>query len=678
MASEFSESSLSGTADPTILPDYSAFARGLLLEVDKSAATAINNAVRSAAKYEDPDEGSGIRRSALALADPNNQTIYYAANDDDGHIWQFNPRQPELGWRLSGEQANPELSAQLSYKWESHIYGQAAKNFKPADPYRQPPGPNDPPTHGARVSNWEFNPNTKHWERTLTTATLSETDLTQTQIASPERAAELNATAAKILANNARHLTIADRYRQHYAAKNWARFGDIPASIKAFTLNPDRQPGPDGKLYARQTNGSWSHDGIGPFNSIATGNLHQTLENTRHILRAQARHHQPPPIQSPTIAQQNLLSSTVARIATENGLTSSDTLRALDTASRYHYSPITGLDEAHTRALVASLSITFSSRVGLSTVDQAGYLGRYAAGPSWLVGAGLIKPDALKQALQAEGIAHGLHAEKQWGLSGGLTRFLNNPANWVEGMSKEKYLASAAIQDKAFHTRSNAIVASLTKQGFIQPGASSRDQIAGMLKLAHLSGENSVAILMKGGLKPDDPRYQFYNHLAHGSRYEKAFAAALQHQTTNKLAPEGSERRAETRIETIYKTMVGKYMVNVEHHLNTELQSLPGQIAARQARIKAASSSPSGTDKLTVEMEYLLKQQELYKDILTSKGLPGMNKVEEIARRLVANDHPDLVKQYRIYVQKQQQQSQHIAPEQPRTQHHAPGRIHRL
>jgi hypothetical protein len=65
--------------------------------------------------------------------------------------------------------------------------------------------------------------------------------------------------------------------------------------------------------------------------------------------------------------------------------------RAMETGADYKQGNIAGLDEAHTRALVASTAATESAGGKLDVVNSAGYMGRYQAGAGWLADAGLIK-----------------------------------------------------------------------------------------------------------------------------------------------------------------------------------------------------------------------------------------------------------------------------------------------
>ena len=209
-------------------------------------------------------------------------------------------------------------------------------------------------------------------------------------------------------------------------------------------------------------------------------------------------------------------------------LNEANTLRGLDIAAHYQAGSIAGLDQSHTRALVTSVAITFGTPQDLAGINAAGFLGRYQAGAQWLAEAGLIKGGlaAVRAAMKADGFS-GPRPEWEWGKHGGLTRFLDNPANWVEGMSKNKYLGSAIIQDIAFKAVCDKTYMSLMKDGVVTSGTDPA-VLSGLLKVRHYGGEALARKVAQGALKPTDTAQQYYNHLAHGSRYEKLFSKVLQ------------------------------------------------------------------------------------------------------------------------------------------------------
>lgn len=189
--------------------------------------------------------------------------------------------------------------------------------------------------------------------------------------------------------------------------------------------------------------------------------------------------------------------------------------RALETAADYRAGNIKGLDDAHTRELVASTALTESGGGKLDAVNAAGYVGRYQAGASWLAEAGHIKggPEAVKAAMKADGHS----SEWSWGKSGGMSRFLRNDANWAGGMTLGKYMASAEVQDAAFKTNSDRAYDQLVKGGQIT-AASTPEQIAGLLKARHLAGLGGARAVAAGGTGASDANgtsaRKYYDDLA--------------------------------------------------------------------------------------------------------------------------------------------------------------------
>jgi hypothetical protein len=175
--------------------------------------------------------------------------------------------------------------------------------------------------------------------------------------------------------------------------------------------------------------------------------------------------------------------------------------KAVQTAQNYSAGNIAGLDDAHTRALVASTALTESGGGQLDIVNKQGYMGRYQAGASWLSSAGLMKggDKAVKDAMKADGFSN----EWKWAESGGMTRYLSKDSNWVDGMSRSKYLASAGAQDTAFKTVNDKTYADLVKRGVVKPG-DSQEVVAGYLKSAHLAGMGGAIAVSKGGQGASD------------------------------------------------------------------------------------------------------------------------------------------------------------------------------
>lgn len=199
--------------------------------------------------------------------------------------------------------------------------------------------------------------------------------------------------------------------------------------------------------------------------------------------------------------------------------------RAFATGAAYSQGNIDGLDDANTRALIASTAETESGGGQLNITNKQGYMGRYQAGAAWLADAGLIRGGsvAVKDAIKSGGHK----SEWAWAQSGGMSKFLDNPKNWVNGMSKEQYLASADTQDSAFKVNSDRAYAELVKRGAINPG-DSQEKIAGLLKARHIAGLGGALSVANGGSGPADANgttaRKYFNDIA-ANGYANAYQA---------------------------------------------------------------------------------------------------------------------------------------------------------
>lgn len=164
---------------------------------------------------------------------------------------------------------------------------------------------------------------------------------------------------------------------------------------------------------------------------------------------------------------------------------------AVATANAYHQGNIAGLDDAMTRRLIASTVMTESNGGDLAITNRQGYVGRYQAGAGWLSDAGYIDKHKLAEAMQ------GQRNEWAWAVSGGMTRFLEDPSNWNNGLSLERYKASPDLQDRAFkinsdHAYHQAVGNSVLKEG------DDPAKVAGFLKARHIAGYGGAVSAMTG------------------------------------------------------------------------------------------------------------------------------------------------------------------------------------
>lgn len=166
--------------------------------------------------------------------------------------------------------------------------------------------------------------------------------------------------------------------------------------------------------------------------------------------------------------------------------------RAVATANAYHQGNIAGLDDAMTRRLIASTVMTESNGGDLTITNRQGYVGRYQAGAGWLADAGYIDKHKLAEAMQ------GQRSEWAWAVSGDMTRFLEDPSNWKDGLSLEKYKASADLQDRAFKINSDDAYDQAVRNGVLKEGDGPA-KVAGFLKARHIAGYGGAVAAVTGG-----------------------------------------------------------------------------------------------------------------------------------------------------------------------------------
>lgn len=178
--------------------------------------------------------------------------------------------------------------------------------------------------------------------------------------------------------------------------------------------------------------------------------------------------------------------------------------RAVLTAREYDQGNIGPLDDAATRRLVASVVLTESRGGELAITNAQGYVGRYQAGAGWLVDAGLVD----RERYDAEFRRSGFRSEWDWAVSGGMTRFLEEPNNWRNGLSLDRYKADGDLQDRAFHTVSEQAYREGVRRGALSPD-DSPERVAGFLKARHIAGlggaENAIRFVDgRGGREISD------------------------------------------------------------------------------------------------------------------------------------------------------------------------------
>lgn len=166
--------------------------------------------------------------------------------------------------------------------------------------------------------------------------------------------------------------------------------------------------------------------------------------------------------------------------------------KAVATAGEYNEGTIASLDDAMTRRLIASTVATLSRGGDHDTVNRLGYVGRYRAGAEFLAEAGYIDPDRLQQAMT------GHRNEWAWAKTGGMTAFLQDPANWKDGLDLATYLRTPQLQDRAFRINAENDFARAHAEGFLDDDDKPA-RVAGFLKAAQVVGFSGAREAMVGG-----------------------------------------------------------------------------------------------------------------------------------------------------------------------------------
>lgn len=166
--------------------------------------------------------------------------------------------------------------------------------------------------------------------------------------------------------------------------------------------------------------------------------------------------------------------------------------KAVATAGEYNEGAIASLDDAMTRRLIASTVATLSRGGDHDTINRLGYLGRYRAGAEFLAEAGYIDPERLQQAMA------GHRNEWAWAKAGGMTAFLQDPANWKDGLDLATYLRTPSLQDRAFRINAENDFARARAEGFLGDDDKPA-RVAGFLKAAQVVGFSSAREAMTGG-----------------------------------------------------------------------------------------------------------------------------------------------------------------------------------
>ncbi|MBU6248893.1 MAG: hypothetical protein KGN77_14170, partial [Xanthomonadaceae bacterium] len=107
-----------------------------------------------------------------------------------------------------------------------------------------------------------------------------------TEVASPQRAAELDRAAERSIAHNRANSPqgVAEAYRTLYEQRGWSAFGPVPEAVANTLRDADRTVlASDGRSYTRDAQGQWSAPGLLFGRHAADGNIADEVRQTRQL-----------------------------------------------------------------------------------------------------------------------------------------------------------------------------------------------------------------------------------------------------------------------------------------------------------------------------------------------------------------------------------------------------------
>lgn len=187
--------------------------------------------------------------------------------------------------------AAPEIERELNAKASAEAVRQAIGKTDPRNPFEQPASPSDAPS--TQPAPWRYDADNGEWRRTRfeeidpTDPRLPDREIRE--IATPERAAELNRQALETIDRNIVEgpAVFAAQYQIGFKRNGFGDFGSEPEAV-ATALNPNTLEASNGKQYVRDAQGQWSHDGR-PASSHHALELEATRERLTPVL---AQHQQ--------------------------------------------------------------------------------------------------------------------------------------------------------------------------------------------------------------------------------------------------------------------------------------------------------------------------------------------------------------------------------------------------
>lgn len=237
----------------------------------------------------------------------------FTQTDKEGNEWSRDPADPKGAWMRVAETqqlkagttassdqpdatfgkvryvAGDTLANALNYKSANASYELGLANAaEPQNPFSIAPGKGEARSQDGE-GNWTRNPQTQGWSRTVVDQYIEHgMKITHTDIATPQRAAELDQASKLIVAQNAANApaAIAARYQVAYNQFGWNQYGDVPAAVKDASARTESLQASDGSTYTRGANGEWNTPGMIYGTNQAGGNVRAELDATYQSQRA--------------------------------------------------------------------------------------------------------------------------------------------------------------------------------------------------------------------------------------------------------------------------------------------------------------------------------------------------------------------------------------------------------
>lgn len=218
----------------------------------------------------------------------------YHQDDPQGRPWRYDPAHPGQGWvsdlpplpgDVQGPVADAALQSRLDYQASTRMAElRMAQPGELADPYRQPANAADPAR--LQADDWRRQAESGQWTRSVVTGVVGRVVERGTEVASPQRAAELDQAAERSIAHNRANSPqgVAEAYRALYEQRGWSAFGPLPEAVASTLRDADRTVlASDGRSYTRDAQGQWSAPGMLFGRHAAEGNVAAEIRETRDM-----------------------------------------------------------------------------------------------------------------------------------------------------------------------------------------------------------------------------------------------------------------------------------------------------------------------------------------------------------------------------------------------------------